>query len=79
VTTRPPENPRATSARILFGIYVAVALLASIWPVYPWLGARVEPRILGLPFAFAWTIGWILATFLALVIFHRAVSREEDR
>lgn len=76
MTPRPPGNRRA---HVLFGIYVVVCLAALIWPGYPLLGARVEPRILGLPFAFAYTIGWILATFTALVLFHRAVSREEER
>ncbi len=60
---------------VLLGIYIAVCLFAVTWPGYAWFGARVEPRIFGLPFAFAWTIGWVLATFVVLVLFHRSVSR----
>jgi hypothetical protein len=34
-----------------------------------WYGARVEPLVLGLPFCLAWMVGWILATFLVLVLY----------
>lgn len=72
MNTRPPAS---RLPHVLFAVYLAVCLLAAIWPGYAWLGARIEPRVLGLPFSFAWTIGWVLATFLVLILYHRAVSR----
>jgi hypothetical protein len=70
-------RPRARLPHVLFAIYLALCLLGSTWPGYALVGARLEPRILGLPFAFAWTIGWVLATFLALILYHRAVGRRD--
>jgi len=58
---------------LLFGAYLLVCLLALVWPVYAWAGDRIEPRVLGLPFAFAWNILWVAASFLALLAYDRAV------
>ena len=69
------ERPTSRLPYVLFGTYLAVALLAVTWPGFAWLGARIEPRVLGLPFCFAWTVAWVLATFVAMVLFHLAVSR----
>jgi hypothetical protein len=73
------NTPRPTSRlpRILLAAYLITCLLALIWPGYPLFGAKVEPRLLGLPFAFIWTIGWVVATFVVLVLFHRSVERED--
>jgi hypothetical protein len=56
-------------AHVLLGSYLVVCLLALTWPGAAW-AARVEPRVLGLPFAFAWQIGWILATCVAMGAYH---------
>lgn len=69
------ERPRSRLPYVLFGTYLAGALFAVTWPGFAWLGARIEPRVLGLPFCLAWTIAWVLATFVAMVLFHLAVSR----
>ena len=35
-----------------------------------WLGNRIEPYVLGLPFSLAWVVGWVLLSFVALVAYH---------
>lgn len=66
-------------ARLLPALVVPVALLAMAGPLHVWLADRVEPRVLGLPFAFAWNVGWLLATSGALAIHHLVNGeREED-
>lgn len=57
---------------VLLAAYLFLTLLAFTWPVYPLAGNRVEPMILGLPFTFAWNIGWVFLTFVVLTLFHRA-------
>lgn len=54
----------------LYLVFVAVCALALAWPGYAWFGNRIEPRVVGLPFSFVWNIGWVLASFGALVAFH---------
>lgn len=61
--------------RALFALYLIAAVLAFGWPGLALVGTRPEPTVLGLPPAFAWTIGWVLATFVVLVIFHKSGGR----
>ena len=63
-----------TARNALFAIYVVLCAGALTWPGYSWLGNRIEPLILGLPFSLAWVIGWVLLTFIALVVYHRTGS-----
>lgn len=63
---------------VLFGVYVAVCLAAMIWPVYAWAGDRIEPRVLGLPFPFVWNIAWVLASFVAVVVYDRTVHGDRS-
>ena len=71
-----PEGPRRLQLRdALFGLYVVCCLAALTWPGYDWLGNRIEPLVLGVPFfsteltiwlhpvAFA---GWLGMFFTAL-------------
>lgn len=45
-----------------------VATTASlVWPLYPWLGDHVEPRILGLPWSLTYVLVVIAVNTLALV------------
>ena len=55
---------------LLFAIYVLCCLGAVTWPGYAWLGNRIEPYVLGLPFSLAWIVGWVVMTFLVLVVYH---------
>ena len=59
---------------VLFGTLVAVCRAALVWPVYAWAGERIEPRVLGLPFALTWNVGWVVASFVALLLYDRAVN-----
>ncbi len=73
MSTRRPGDRRP---HVLLAIYAILCFLASVWPGYALLGARLEPRVLGLPFAFAWVIGWVLSTFVVMILYHRAVGRK---
>ncbi len=55
----------------LFVTYVAACGLALTWPVYDRLGNHVEPSVWGLPFTLFWNVAWAIATFLALIVYHR--------
>ncbi len=59
----------------LFAVYLITCAGALTWPGYAWLGNRIEPFVLGLPFAFAWNIGWVLLTFLVLLAYHLVRGR----
>jgi hypothetical protein len=62
----------------LFAIYVVVCLTMICWPGYAWLGNSIDPYVLGLPFSLAWVVGWVLMTFLTLVVFHLTAERSDD-
>ena len=69
---------RGRLPHVLYGAYVVVCLSALIWPLYAWAGGRIEPRVLGLPFAFAWNVFWVLASCAALFSYDRAIHGRED-
>ncbi len=71
-------NDSSRVPEILLGLYVAACLFCLAGPGYAWWGSSVEPFVLGLPFSFAWHIGWVLATCLALALYHRAVRSRGD-
>ena len=60
---------------LLLAIYAVLCLAAMTWPVYAWLGNRIEPYVLGLPFSLAWVVGWVLLTFVVLVVYHASGQR----
>ena len=60
---------------LLFALYVVVCALALTWPGYDLLGNRVEPFVFGLPFTLAWNVGWVLATFMVLLLYHSTRRR----
>ncbi len=60
---------------LLFLAYVILCALALTWPLYDWLGNRVEPFVLGVPFTFAWNVGWILLSFFALLLYDLSGER----
>ena len=65
-----PEARRPRVGDLLFALYAVCCIGAVTWPGYAWLGNRIEPYVLGLPFSLAWIIGWILLSFVALVLYH---------
>lgn len=58
-------------SRDLLALVPAAAILGA-----PFVANRVEPRILGLPFLLAWTVGAVLLTAVTMAIIHR-LSRDE--
>ena len=60
----------------LLGAYFVVCALALTWPVYPWVGNRIEPYLLGLPMSFMWNVGWVVLTFLVISGYHFASGHE---
>ncbi len=55
----------------LFGVYAALCLLAITWPGYALFDVGSREFVLGVPFVFAWNVGWVLASFVVLVVYHR--------
>jgi len=68
--TRPRRRGRVRHAAFL--AYVVACFAAMTWPVYAWLGNRIEPTVLGVPFSLAWVVGWVAATFVALALYDAA-------
>ncbi len=65
-----------TVRHLALGVYVVLCVAALTWPGYAWFGNRIEPFVAGLPFSLAWIVGWILASFVALSLYH-ATGPEE--
>ena len=61
----------------LLAVYVAVALFCLCWPGYAWFGNSIEPFVFGVPFSLAWVVGWILLTFVVLLLYHATVPPTE--
>jgi len=70
---------RPLLARVAPLFFVATTALL-VWPLYPWLGNSVEPRVLGLPWSLAYVIGVILLDAAALTALYllRVIDAEED-
>jgi hypothetical protein len=73
------RSRRPAWPHVAFALFCLSAFAALTWPVYPALGNRIEPRILGLPFSLAWIVGWIVASLVALVTYERYVSRRSEQ
>ena len=69
---------RSAWPHLAFALFCLSAFVALTWPVYPALGNRIEPRLLGLPYSLAWIVGWIVASLVALVAYERFVSRRSE-
>ncbi|NVB37510.1 hypothetical protein G6O69_06675 [Pseudenhygromyxa sp. WMMC2535] len=64
-----PSRPWGTRLALL---YFALSTAALVWPIYPWLGNHIEPRlVLGLPWSLTWVLLVIAANFIALVVLYR--------
>ncbi len=69
-TLTPPTTRRSRGAALAIGWFV-LSTLALVWPVYPWLGNHVEPRVLGLPWSLVWVLLIIAANFAVLLLLYR--------
>jgi len=86
---RPDDVPRGLVVPALTGdsrrswilrgvlVVLAAATAGLIWPVYPAVSS-IRPYVLGLPFSFAWVVGWLVVVFGALVVLYRAEPTDRD-
>lgn len=56
----------------LLALLPVAALLSA-----PFVANRVTPRVFGLPFLLAWTVGAVLLTALVMALIHRLDQRGE--
>jgi hypothetical protein len=65
---------------VLSCAYFALATVALVHPVFTWLGDRIEPRFMGLPFSLVYVLGWIGLNSLVLIWMYRSriVAAGED-
>ena len=59
----------------LYGFFLLVCVTSLGWPLYPLLGARIEPLVLGMPFSMVWMIGWVFLSFVALLAYDLTARR----
>ncbi len=57
------------SGTVAVGLYLLLCFLAQIWPIAT-LANRIEPRVMGLPFLFAWYVGGVFAVFAGLLLLY---------
>ena len=74
-----PSRLSRNLPHILLAAYVVLCLAALAWPLYPLVGGRLTPRILGLPPAFAWNLAWVVLSFFVLLVYDRATRPREKR
>lgn len=67
----PPSAARRRLGTRLALAWFCLSTAALVWPVYPWLGNRVHPRVLGLPWSLTWVLLVIAANFGVLVLLYR--------
>ncbi|MEM9458508.1 MAG: hypothetical protein AAGF11_30300 [Myxococcota bacterium] len=61
-----PVERRSVWSRVAL-VWFCSSTAALVWPVYPWLGNRVEPRVAGLPWSLVYVLLVIAANFLVLL------------
>ncbi len=66
------RRDRKRTLRRLAVLYFVASTLMLVWPIYPWLGNHVEPRVVGLPWSFAYVLGVVFANFVVLAWLHAA-------
>lgn len=62
---------RAKRVRRLLAAYFVVSAALLIWPLHGWLGNHIEPRVLGLPWSYAYVLSIVLANFGVLALSYR--------
>lgn len=68
--TSPPA-PRRSLGSWLAVLWFMLSAAALVWPLYPWLGNHVHPRVLGLPWSLVYVLIVIAANFGALLLLYR--------
>jgi len=78
------RSPRRSSGRSRLGRVAPLFFVATtallVWPLYPWLGDAIEPRVLGLPWSLVYILGVIALDAAALTALYllRVVDATED-
>ena len=72
-----PRQTRWTRLAVLWFVF-STALL--VWPLYPWLGNHVHPRVFGLPWSLVYVLIVIAANAVVLNVLYvlRLVDHEEE-
>lgn len=70
---------RSLLARVAPPFFIATTALL-VWPLYPWLGNSIEPRVLGLPWSLVYVLAVIFIDAAALTALYmlRVVDADED-
>ena len=77
----PPSAPRRALGPRLAAAWFVLSTVLLVWPVYPWLGNHVHPRVLGLPWSLVYVLLVITMNFAALLllyVFRVVDDREAD-
>jgi len=75
----PPRTRLARSLPTLAALLFATTTAFLVWPLYPWLGNSVEPRVLGLPWSLVYVLLNIAINTAALIGLYvlRVIDAEE--
>lgn len=66
----------ATARRLAIAFFVLQAVAVPYPGFVPF--SRIEPRVLGLPFALVWPTAWIVVSGLVLWALHAVESRRRE-
>ena len=76
----PPVPPPARDRRVLLTcIYFVIATLALIHPIFTYVGNRIEPTVIGLPFCMVYVLAWIGLNSFVLTWMYRSRLLEAER
>jgi predicted PurR-regulated permease PerM len=70
-----PVRARLVEASPLFFVATTAAL---VWPIYPALGNRIEPRVFGLPWSLCYVLGLIVLNTLVLAAVFAAQAGDDE-
>lgn len=60
-------------------LYFCASTSLLIWPLYPWWGNHVHPRVMGLPFSLVSILAVVAANFAVLAVLYRTRFLEGGR
>ena len=60
---------RFKAGDLLLILFLLLCVGCLGWPGYMWFGAKIEPMVFGIPFALAWVVVWMIASFFGLWLY----------
>lgn len=69
-------RPEASKPAAYAAVFSVLALLALIWPVYPFF-SRINPMVLGMPFSLFYITGVIITVFSVMLALFLWESRHD--